>query len=250
MVGYRVLFLFILSTLVTVGRVRAQTTDSQLWAEYMLNHPFGDSWNVELAATYSTLLKASGWQSVDLQLTPEFILSSHVDLQAALLYNRTMQYQPLTSTEVRAMLGSRIHLTPKRRILTRLLVRIEQRYLYYPDVDKKEQSTRGRLRVETVTPLNRKSMYDGDALWYLLADAEAFVPLDDQLDERFLSRYRFRVGPGYRLSYTWRLEFLYTLQQSRNTLAGDFNTTDNIFRIRVKHFLHQDRSSRLQGNGN
>lgn len=249
MIGCRTL-LFILVMWLVSSPARSQTTDSQFWAEYMLNHPFGDSWNVELAATYSTLLKESGWQSFDLQLTPEYMLSSHVDLQGSLLYNRTVQYQPLTSTEFRVMLGSRIHLTPKHRILTRVLIRLEQRYLYYPDVDTREQSTRGRLRLETVIPLNRKSMYEGDALWYLLADAEAFIPLDDQLDERFLSRYRVRFGPGYRLNYTWRLEFLFTLQQSRNTLAGDFNTTDNIFRIRVKHFLHQDRKSRLQGNGN
>jgi hypothetical protein len=249
MIGCRIL-LFILVVLLGSSSARSQTTDSQFWAEYMLNHPFGDSWNVELAATYSTLLKTSGWQSFDLQVTPEYILSSHLDLQGSLLYSHTLQYQPLTSTEFRAMLGTRIHLTPKRRVLTRILLRLEQRYLYYPDVDTREQSARGRLRLETVVPLNKKSMFGGDNLWYVIGDAEAFVPLDDQLDERFLSRYRFRFGPGFRLNYTWRFEFLYNLQQSRNTLVGDFNTTDNIFRVRVKHFLHQDRSSRLQGNGN
>ncbi len=242
--------LLMLVAMLSAGTVRAQTTNNQFWAEYMLNHPFGTLWNVELAATYSTLLKSSGWQSFDLQLTPEFILSSHVDLQGALLYNRTVQYQPLTSTEFRIMLGTRIHLTPKRRVLTRVLLRFEQRHMYYPDQDLKEQSTRARLRLETVIPLNKKSMFGGDNLWYLIADAEAFIPLDESLDERFLSRYRFRFGPGYRLSYTWRFEFLYTLQESRNTLVGDFDATDNLFRIRIKHFLHQDTSSRLQGNGN
>lgn len=225
-------------------------SNTQLWFEYMLNHPYGRRWNVELAATYSTLLETPSWQSFDVQVTPEFLLSSHVDLQCALLYNRTLQNQPLSSTEVRAMLGSRIHLTPTRRVLTRLLFRFEKRFLYYPDLDNLDESTRGRVRFETLIPLNNKSMFGGDHIWYLVADAEAFVPLDEQLDERFLNRYRFRLGPGYRLSYTWRIEFLYTLQESRNSLAGDFETTDNLFRFRLKHFLHQNRSSRLQGNGN
>lgn len=232
------------------GMAPAQTTNNQVWAEYMLNYPFANSWNVELAATYSTLLESPRWNAIDLQLTPEYALSANVDLQAALLYNRTNQYQSLTSSEVRAMVGTRIHLTPFSRVLTRLLIRLEQRNMYYEETGTKEQSYRGRLRLETVTPLNRKSFYEGDKLWYLLLDAEAFIALDQQVNERFANRYRIRVGPGYRLNYTWRFEFLYTLQQSRNTIAGDFDTTDNLFRFRVKHFLHKSKPATVQGNGN
>lgn len=228
---------------------KGQTVNSQIWAEYMLNYPFANSWNVELAGTYSTLLESPRWQSLDIQVTPEYALSAHVDLQAALLYNRTHQYQSLSSTEVRAMIGTRIHLTPFSRVLTRLLLRLEQRNLYYTETDTHEQSYRGRIRLETVTPINRKTMFDGDKLWYAIADVEAFLPLE-QVDERFANRFRIRVGPGFRLNYTWRFEFLYTLQASRNTIAGDFETTDNLFRFRVKHFLHKSKPAQVQGNGN
>lgn len=227
----------------------AQSVNSQLWAEYMLNYPFANSWNVELAGTYSTLLESPRWQALDIQVTPEYALSPHVDLQGALLYNRTNQYQSLSSTEVRLMLGTRIHLTPFSRVLTRLLLRIEQRNLYYTETDTHEQSYRGRIRLETVTPLNRKTMFDGDKLWYLVADVEAFLPIE-QVEERFANRFRIRLGPGFRLNYTWRFEFLYTLQASRNTIAGDFETTDNLFRFRVKHFLHKSKPAQVQGNGN
>jgi hypothetical protein len=87
-------------------------------------------------------------------------------------------------------------------------------------------------------------------LWYLIADVEAFLPIDQQVNERFANRYRIRLGPGFRLNYTWRFEFLYTLQQSYNTLAGDFSTTDNLFRFRVKHYLHKAKPSQVTGNGN
>lgn len=147
------------------------------------------------------------------------------------------------------MLGTRIHLTPFSRVLTRLLLRIEQRNLYYTETDTHEQSYRGRIRLETVTPLNRKTMFDGDKLWYLVADVEAFLPIE-QVEERFANRFRIRLGPGFRLNYTWRFEFLYTLQASRNTIAGDFETTDNLFRFRVKHFLHKSKPAQVQGNGN
>lgn len=229
---------------------QAQTTNNQIWAEYMLNYPFANSWNVELAAVYSTLLEEPRWQALDFQLTPEYALSPHIDLMGAVLYNRTIQNQSVTSSEFREMLGTRINMTPYSRVLTRLLLRLEQRNMYYQETDSREQSTRTRLRFETITPLNRKTMFEGDNLWYLLADAEVFIALDQQVDERFANRYRIRLGGGYRLSYTWRFEFVYTLQESRNTLAGDFETTDNLFRFRVKHFLHQSKPSQVQGNGN
>lgn len=230
--------------------VVAQSPNSQLWAEYMLNYPFANSWNVELAGTYSTLLESPRWQALDIQLTPEFALSPHVDLQGAVLYNRTNQYQALSSTELRLMLGTRIHLTPFSRVLTRVLLRMEQRNMYYQETDSHEQSLRGRIRFETVTPLNRKTMFDGDKLWYAIADVEAFVVMDQQVNERFANRFRLRVGPGYRLNYTWRFEFLYTYQLSRNTIAGDVDSDDNLFRFRVKHFLHKSKPAQVQGNGN
>jgi hypothetical protein len=243
--------------MVTLGLVQymsfssqAQSPNSQLWAEYMVNYPFANSWNVELAATYSTLLQSPRWQALDIQLTPEYALSPHVDLQGALLYNRTNQYQALSSTEVRAMLGTRIHLTPFSRVLTRLLIRFEDRRMYYMETGTSEQSYRGRARLETVTPLNKKTMYDGDKLWYAIADVEAFVVLDQQVNERFANRFRIRVGPGYRLNYSWRFEFLYTYQLSRNTIAGDVDSDDNLFRFRVKHFLHKSKPAQVQGNGN
>jgi len=57
-----------------------------------------------------------------------------------------------------------------------------------------------------------------------------------------------RVGGGLRLSYNLRFEILFMSQQSREAIESQFETTDNIFRIRIKHFLSQ--SSNLNGTGN
>ncbi len=229
---------------------RSQSSNNQVWVEYMLNYPFANSWNVELAATYSTLLEEPRWRSFDVAVTPEYALSPRVDLMGAVLYNRTVQYDALSSTEIREMLGTRIHITPYNRIMTRLLLRIEQRNMFYQETGTEEQSLRGRIRLETVSALNRKTMYEGDKLWYLIADVEAFLAIDQQVNERFANRYRLRVGPGFRLNYNWRFEFLYTMQESYNTLAGDFSTTDNLFRFRVKHYLRKSKPSQAVGNGN
>jgi hypothetical protein len=216
----------------------------------MLNYPFAGSWNVELAAAYTTALEEPRWKALAFQLTPEYALSPRIDLMASVLYESTLQYEMLSTRELREMIGTRIHLTPFSRVLVRLLVRLEQRNLYYLETDEVQQSTRSRLRLESQIPLNKPTMFAGDKLWYLLVDAEVFGAVDQQVDERFANKFRFRLGAGYRLNYAWRFEFVYTLQTSRNTIAGDFDTMDNIFRFRVKTFLHPSKPSALQGNGN
>jgi hypothetical protein len=222
----------------------------QAWTEYMLNYPFANSYNIEFAATYSTVLDQPKWRSFDVQLTPEYSLTQHVDLMAALFMGSTFQNQSLSTFEIREMLGTRIHFTPNKRILTRLLVRFEQRNLQDEETREWDHSTRTRLRLETVTPLNKPTMYSGDKLWYAIVDGESFIVLDQDVKERFANRFRLRTGIGYRINYSFRVEFVYTLQQSKNTIEGDFSTSDNIFRFRLKQYLRKTKPSDVSGTGN
>jgi hypothetical protein len=225
----------------------AQTSSTQLWSEYMVNYPFANRWNVEFAATYSTQFESPTWRSFDMQLSPEYSITPNIDVLGALYAAKTFQYQQISSSEFRQMIGTRIHFTPNRRVLTRLLFRYEFRTLNYEEAGTSESSNRTRIRAEALIPLNHKSMYD-DKLWYCLTDLEAFIIFDQNVRERYANRYRYRLALGYRLSYTWRFEVMYTLQQSLNTIADSHTTNDNIFRLRVKHFLHKSKPSVSQGS--
>jgi hypothetical protein len=228
----------------------AQSTNEQIWFEYMLNYPFANSWNIELAGTYSTVLGDPKWRALDLQVTPEYSITQHVDVMGALLVSRTFQEEALTTFEVREMLGARFHFTPNKRILTRLLVRFENRNIQNRETDEWRSSNRLRFRAESVIPLNKPTMFAGDKLWYSILDAEAFVVMDQDAQERFANRLRIRTGIGYRINYGLRLEFVYTFQQSRDTLEDDFETTDNIFRFRIKQYLNKAKPSNVTGPGN
>jgi hypothetical protein len=71
---------------------------------------------------------------------------------------------------------------------------------------------------------------------YGLTDFEIYADVaGDEVEERYANRNRFRLGLGWRQDLEWRVEFLYTRQNSKNTLVGDFENSDNIYRIRVKH---------------
>jgi hypothetical protein len=217
----------------------------------MLNCPFANSWNVELAGTYSTVVQEPKWRALDLQVTPEYSFSQHIDLMGAFLVANTFQSQSLTTFEVREMLGARIHFTPNRKILTRLLLRFEQRNLQDLETNQWDHSTRTRIRAETVIPLNKPTMYANDKLWYSIVDAEAFVVMDQDVNERFANRLRIRTGIGYRINYGTRLEFVYTLQRSKNIIGGNFESTDNIFRFRLKQYLNKSKPSKnVSGVGN
>ena len=235
--------------LLVAWQVHALAQSSQVWTEYMLNMPTSKAWNVEFASTYATVLQPPKWRSLDAQITPEFALNKHVDIMSAFFYGETFQNKLISTSELRGMIGTRLHFTPDKRLLTRLLVRFEQRNLQDQETKVWTHSNRARLRAEGIMPINSTTL-SGNKVWYCLADAEAFFVMNNDVKERFANRLRIRAAVGYRFNYNLRLELMYTLQQSKNTIDGDFYTSDHIFRIRIKQFLNAHKESTLGGIGN
>jgi hypothetical protein len=228
--------------------LQAQSSSEQIWFEYMLNFPFANSFNLENAVAYSTVLGDPKWRAFDCTPTFEWSVTDRIDILGAVTLGYTAQTESENTFEIRPALGTRIHITPHKRILTRLLLRYEQRNFKNLEADEWTQVWRPRARIESLIPINQSS-YFKDKLWYGIVDAEWFFAKDD-VDERFANRFRLRTGIGYRLSYSLRFEFVYTLQQSRNQVEDGTVTTDNIFRIRIKQYLRKSTPSVLGGTGN
>ncbi len=241
-------FLLILVLFVTKSTSLNAQTNEQLWIEYMLNIPFANSFNVENAFTYSTLLGQPKWRAYDYNATLEYSISPNFDLVGSALISYTEQTESYNTLELRPMLGTRIYFTPNQRIQTRLLLRLEQRNFQNLETKEWDNVIRPRVRAEVVVPINQKSYFENN-LWYAIADAEwIFVKTD--VDERFANRFRLRAGLGYRLNYSFRFELLYMNQQSKNGIDEDFSSIDNIIRIRLKHYLRKSKPSKTAGVGN
>lgn len=225
----------------------AQPVNEQLWFEYMQNYPFADKWNLENAVTYSTLLNKPRWHALDYSATVEWSLNKNIDLLAQTLFSYTWQNEATNTLEIRPAIGTRIYFTLDKRIQTRLLLRLEQRN--FKDLETKawEQVYRPRIRAEIVIPFNKYSLAKDD-VWYGMMTAE-WLHTNDELKERFANRQRFSIGAGYKLNYHIRFEFLYMLQKSRQLITDDFESSDNIFRFRVKQFLRKNKPSKLSGVG-
>ena len=221
----------------------------QSWNDYDVIR-FANAFSFDTELSYQTVLSRDGkWRSLNATPTLEWSALNRVDLIFAVPLSYTFQTDTLNTFETKLSIGGRLHLTPNRRILTRLLTRYEQRFVRQQEQDQWQNSDRLRIRGEMIVPINRKRYYE-DKLLYALADYEVFLVKDNAIQERFANRARLRVGLGYRFSYSTRLEVIYTLQKSRNTLEDAAVTNDSILRIRFKHFLNRKKPTEKDGSGN
>jgi hypothetical protein len=229
----------------------AQTT-TQLWANLTLDWVKSDRLVYELDLEPKALISAPDdqpdWRNFDVTPNVEYSVKHWLDFVGEVTVGRTHQTDDVDSTEVTPRLGARFHLfsrrrvlqvreqAPQRRIVVRDLVRFESRNFYYTGGDvEDEQTFRFRNRLEVLMPINKASITD-DGAAYWLADWEWFIPLDDP-EERFANRQRIRGGIGYRRNFNWRYELLYIWTRSRNTIDTGFSTTENIIDIRVKRLF-------------
>jgi Protein of unknown function (DUF2490) len=228
--------------------VHAQST--QIWTDYDVVYPFGNVYSFDVETSYQTVLsRESKWRALSLTPTLERAITQNVDVMLGLPLSYTVQTDTFNSAEIRISMGSRFHFTPNRRILTRLLVRYEPRFVYQQDFDDWQKSNRLRVRGETIIPINRKSYFD-DKLWYGLLDYELFFVKDNTIEERYANRSRARIGLGYRFNYSLRMELIFTVQESKNTLTEGSEERSDIIRFRIKHFLNRTKPAVTDGSGN
>jgi hypothetical protein len=217
--------------------VSAQQANEQLWIDYLVDLPFARVYMYETEISYQTLLSREGkWRSLNVTPSLERNINQHLDLLLGVPLSYTVQKADFNTVEARLMLGTRLYFTPRNRVQTRLTLRWERRFFRDLEVGVWENSNRTRARGEIIFPINRPS-YSTDDVWYALGDFEYFFILDQDVRERFANRSRTRIGLGYRKSYFWRFEVIYTFQQSRNKIEDAFTSFDNIFRLRIKHYL-------------
>jgi hypothetical protein len=237
--------------LIAAPAVSAQTT-SQLWGNLTLDWVKSDRLAYELDFEPKALISAPDgqpdWRNFDVTPNVEYSVKHWLDFVGEVTVGRTHQTDDVDSTEVTPRLGARFHLfsrrpilqvreqAPQRRIVVRDLVRFESRNFFYTGGDVENESTfRFRNRLEVLMPINKASITD-DGAGYWLADWEWFTSLDDA-EERFANRQRIRAGIGYRRNFNWRYELLYIWTRSRNTIDTGFSTTENIIDIRVKRLF-------------
>jgi hypothetical protein len=227
-----------------------ERTSKQLWANITLGHPRSERLYFELDFGPKIQLRGEEkWRNFDVTPLVEFYPADWLDFTAEATVGFTHQLSGLNTFEVTPRIGVRVHLfqqamdhlpRPERLPVSRLslgnLLRLEARNFWYSGGRDSSHEWRLRNRAEAKLALNHDSLSQ-DGTLYLIADAEFYFPLGDELPERFSTKFRVRAGLGYRIDYRMRLEFLYIRYSSRSTLEEDFEKDADIFDFRLKIFF-------------
>lgn len=210
----------------------------QLWLDYQIDLPFANQYLFEVTTSYQTVLADSAkWNSMSIAPVFEYQYVTKLDLLGGVPFFYTNQTANYNSFEIDPYLGVRYYISQNKRIDSKLIFKLEERFFQNLETHSWEESNRMRLKAEAWVAINRQNLYQ-DKLVYAILDYEEFIVVDEQVRERFANRLRGRFGIGYRLNYKNRFELIYTLQSSRNEIHGDLISNDNVLQIRYKMFFN------------
>jgi hypothetical protein len=222
---------------------------NQLWANVIIGHPKNAHLYYELDLEPKTQVSGGeSWYNLDATPLVEFYPHALVDFTGEATVGFTHQNESENSFELTPRLGLRLHLFknfwdkihPERVPLSRLslanLSRIEYRNFWYSSERPSSHEPRFRNRTEFKLAINNSKL-SADRTLYLFADLEFFVPIGNDVPERFATKRRLRGGFGYRLSRKWRFEVLFIRDYARETLDQEGDVELNVLDLRLKLFL-------------
>jgi len=238
--------------LLLVAPVAHAQTDGQLWGDFAFqwakSHRFVYSLDLEPKVVVAVPPGDPNWWALDVLPGASYVAKSWLDVTGEITVGYTRQTNDENSIEVTARGGLHFHLLsrdmrtvvtrgplglehpPKRKVVLRDLVRLEERNLFYNSGKPTSSTWRFRNRLEFQYPLNRERI-SMDGTRYLTTDWEWFIPLGDP-SERFSNRQRIRAGLGYRRDARLRFEALYMWSRSRDTTQESYTTTDHTINLR------------------
>lgn len=211
----------------------------QLWLDYM-GYPIQDiEWDYELNVGYNRLLNEGGWS--DFYLNNTFTnqklwwllfdgsLELHYTKDPA--YANSIEVRPWVMTTARWMTeGEHINLyRPYFQVM------LDSRNIFYEDDSLNQQTFRLRLRAGTRITINTKTLTTGTLFFHFRG--EYFIEIGKSVTERFASIHRIMFGLGYIFNSAIRAEVYYYIHKSKNTYEDEFNKTDDIYSIILRHYF-------------
>jgi len=227
-----------------------ETVSNQLWGNAIFGFPRSEKLYLELDVEPKRQISgADQWGNIDVIPLVEYYPNSWIDLTAETTAGYTNQSSDINTIEVTPRLGIRAHLftnvwqyfksserLPLSRLILATLLRIESRNFWYSNHMGSEHELRLRFRLESKIAINQKKLAYDDT-FYIFTDAEYYMPVSNDISERFASKFRFRFGPGYRLKYTNRFELLLIYDFGRDTLDDELDKDALAIDFRFKFYF-------------
>jgi hypothetical protein len=224
----------------------ADDVETQVWANLTMGWYRTQKVYLELDLEPKVLVSGEPqWRNLDVTPAFEYYPSSWVDLTGEATIGSTLQTNCLRTNELTVRAGVRTYLLkhvrdrlhhenkPVGRVSVASLFRVEERNFWYSDGTESQHSFRFRARLESKVPINHADL-TADRTFYVLADAEAFVPIGPGVEERFANKFRLRVGLGYRVNARQRVDLLYLRDWVRDTIEGTRHATAHALDVRYR----------------
>jgi hypothetical protein len=190
------------------------------------------------------------WRNIDATWFAEYFPNEWIRLTGELITGLTDHTESESSFELTPRIGVRLHLVeqilketfhheknriewlPLKRFYLATWLRLEYRNFFYSGEIDSSHEWRFRVRPEFKVAINNESLSD-DGTFFGRGDVEFFVPLGDDIPERFSNKIRFRIGPGYRFNEKYKLELLFMHDRNRHSLLVDFEEEAYMLDLRL-----------------
>lgn len=123
-------------------------------------------------------------------------------------------------------MGFRLSSKLQKRGVVSNLSRIEWRYLDYSD-NTNNSNFRFRNRITGALAINEKTILDNNTL-ILFAYFEVFHNFNEEIEERYFSSFKYKIGLKYRFLDRWRIDAGVLFNHSRNTIEEPTLSQTNV----------------------
>lgn len=207
------------------------------WADFNYTYNQNEKFGIGGDVGSRGIITKPNWSMLYVRPTVKYHLNPFVQISGALGLFQTFQAEPSDMFEIRLAQEAKAEWPSFNNFSFIHRGRFEERFLFYNpdnvdiDFDTQQENFRFRYMLSarsTYFKLSQRAEY-----LYLTTGAEYFIPVGNNVNERFFNASRVQVGFGQELKLNWNYEVDFIWQRSSNTLEGDFNTDEFILRLRV-----------------
>jgi hypothetical protein len=220
---------------ISIAQATSKLTN-QLWFDYYLYYLPKDALQILGDASYRRNLTASDWNQFLIRGSAFHSSKSWLGLYAGMGIFFTTQKEITNTLEIRPWIGGKLIFNIDFLSSVRItnFSRIEMRYVINTQASGTSNDIRFRNRTDMRIPITNYSLKDNTL--YLMFEIEFFTN-SIKILEQSADKIRLGAGIGYKINYSWRVEFLYNANRLKNTAQGRDTKTANIWRFHTRHYL-------------
>jgi len=208
---------------------------TQVWLDYLGNRNVMRNLGFTSEVSFRQLVSRGEWTKLSVKGVGQYHPEKWLGIIGGLTLQQVWQSPEANTFEIRPYGGGVVDLFIWGNVRMEFRSLLELRMIRSADDGSFDSDWRWRNRLGVTFPINEK--YFINKTLYGIVDVETFSDVTGKLTEAFAGRLRWRAGLGYIFTGFWRIELIYTLQESRTTTDQDFESTDHIIRFRVRHTI-------------